>query len=361
MGHPETKRNSFLDLNQFLEKYPGVRLATAKDNTALLRFFNERSMPGKYFSIRYDRSPDFFKLLDLHSDQSYVFIHEKAGSVVGLGTILVRKGFVGGKLSDIAYLGDLRIKPSVSLSKLWREVYADLLNRAHLISELRDIKAFYTCLVNTNHEAKNSLSHPKQAPFQYQKAASYQMIMAFSQNPFHSSSATQVESDDAFNRVLAFYKNAAAWVPSGYDFFTEIPQRLSKWPGLKKQSFIYVEEGGTLQAACAVWSPSAAKRTLIKPRIGLEIEFKTSYITHLVFNQALSLSERDRVFRSLLIRAKKISHGTLSFAQFDGFLTHQSHRGFLTHAIPMAIYEVTQAHSQRVTPQTSYGFEMALV
>ncbi|MES1205106.1 MAG: GNAT family N-acetyltransferase, partial [Pseudomonadota bacterium] len=88
-----------------------VRPAVRGDGPALARLFAEVPMAGSLvLSTR--RDPDFFALYDIQRGAAECQVFEHEGRVVGLGTALVRSGWIDGQVRTVGYLGDLRVGPA---------------------------------------------------------------------------------------------------------------------------------------------------------------------------------------------------------------------------------------------------------
>ena len=88
-----------------------IRQAERSDNEGLLALTSLSPMKGR-ISIRIDRQPDFFRLLDMRGP-SEVLVAEDRGSIVGCisaARVTVR---VDGDPEPVYYLGDLRTHPEI--------------------------------------------------------------------------------------------------------------------------------------------------------------------------------------------------------------------------------------------------------
>jgi len=88
-----------------------IREATRSDNEGLLSLTASTPMDGR-ISIRTDRYPDFFRLLDRRGS-SRVLVAEEAGAIVGCVSAARVPVHVDGRLDSVHYLGDLKVHPGL--------------------------------------------------------------------------------------------------------------------------------------------------------------------------------------------------------------------------------------------------------
>ena len=86
-----------------------IREATQSDNNGLLSLTSMTPMSGE-ISIRSDRYPDFFRLLDRRG-HSRVLVAEENGKIVGCISTTRVPVHVDGELESVHYLGDLKVHP----------------------------------------------------------------------------------------------------------------------------------------------------------------------------------------------------------------------------------------------------------
>lgn len=368
-----------MDIREFLTSYPGVTVATEKDNQDILNFFTQTQIQGNKFDFSYDRSPDFFTFLKLHSRKPLVLIYrDPKDELQGVATMLFRQGYVDGMIAEVCYLGDLRMGFDRKGSATWRKIYGEFFLQQDNIDQFKNVKLFYTCLLDENKLSERSLARNKKSGFAYHPVCSYSMITLMMKKPLATKSSFGVDigtpTDSAM--LIEFYKKSESQLTAGYVFSEEISERLKKWPDFKENNFLVARENGKIVAACALWSPRQCKRILLN-RVPLQLqllslgklrpkqELKVLYITNLLFDQTLAENKRSDVFEALLIEAwkilKKSGFHFLSFCDFKEMSVKTAAKNFVTHEVSMAIHEVrvndgTVPNSKRV-----YGFEMALV
>jgi hypothetical protein len=93
-----------------------IRLAEKADNEGLLALSRITPMAGA-ISLRIDRDPDFFALLRLRG-KSKVFVAVRGREVVGCISTASRTAYLSGVPETIAYIGDMKIHPGFSGSRI---------------------------------------------------------------------------------------------------------------------------------------------------------------------------------------------------------------------------------------------------
>ncbi|HEY6341604.1 MAG TPA: GNAT family N-acetyltransferase [Bryobacteraceae bacterium] len=100
----------------FLRERIEIREASETDNEALLALTRATPMDGT-ISLRIDRDPDFFALLRLRG-ASRVFMAARGREVVGCISAALRTVYVGAVPETIAYVGDMKVHPKFSGSRV---------------------------------------------------------------------------------------------------------------------------------------------------------------------------------------------------------------------------------------------------
>ncbi len=177
-----------MKLNDLLGRHPLCHLGTPEDNEKILKFYQTVPMKGSKLAIRYDRSPDFFKFLECHSDTFFVFWFGTSDVVEGIGTVVLRPGYVNGESTTVGYLGDLRFNNNRRMALAWRKFYSDLLKSAPFIEEFNGVRHFLTAIMDENKSASNALNNNAKNTFQYVPKSSYEMINIFKRKPFQKKS-----------------------------------------------------------------------------------------------------------------------------------------------------------------------------
>ena len=93
-----------------------IREANEADNEALLALTRATPMEGT-ISLRIDRDPDFFALLRLRGEGK-VLVASRGCDVAGCISAALRTVYVGGVPETIAYVGDMKVHPKFSGSRV---------------------------------------------------------------------------------------------------------------------------------------------------------------------------------------------------------------------------------------------------
>jgi GNAT superfamily N-acetyltransferase len=107
-----------------------VEPALTKDDAALRALFRRTSM-GTGIEVSFEREPSYFEASGIQGDKSEVGVirDRLSGHIVGSGTRIMRQGFLNGELTDVGYLGDLRIDPDFRNRTLAARIYRALQDR----------------------------------------------------------------------------------------------------------------------------------------------------------------------------------------------------------------------------------------
>lgn len=365
-----------MKLFELLARHESVSLANPTDNEAILSFFDSFPMKGEGLILQYQRAPDFFKFLQFHSPEFFVFLLRDKGAITGVGTLILRKGFIGGKETWVGYLGDLRVKSGMRNALMWRKFYEDLIHHAPAIEELRGCRHFITAVIDSNKEAQASLIRARKNSFAYHELSGYFMVNISLKKPLKKEpqlTVRQATPEDA-KLVREYYLSKEMRKPFG--ICDDPALCLSRWENFDWNNFYLAFDQDRLVGLAGAWSPSPAKRIILKslprhlkllstflrlrknsfPREGEEL--RPLYLTHLNFDSVEAL--RALVFH-IFSEEKMRSYHLLSLAVFnpEELLALGD---FVIDKIPMALYQVYDNRTPEVLVKKEQpGFEMALV
>jgi len=384
-------------LQDFLSRYPGTRVASAADNERLLEFFEAAPMRTSGFEVRYQRRPDFFRLLAHQGDRAYVVMGEEPdGSVAGVGTLSLRPGWVEGRATTVGYLGDLRVRPGRRRSHLWRRIFAELLAESARVDEVSDCEHWLTAILDGNREARRALDGRHAEAPQLVPLAAFEMRNLMARLPvpwsrwrahprlrvFHASAAEAPSLEN-------FLETVNRTRPFG--FREPLARRLERWQGLRLEDFVCAADDQGVVACAAPWSPAPVKQTLVSrvpgwlrglsaltailpghplrvPGAGEALRAPT--LTHVCFAERLGEAERVRVFRALLERilvtlADDDWH-CLSLCDFRAWGLGRGLRDFVQQTVPISLYAVVAPgrstdSARALAASGPPAFEMAMV
>src|SRR5665213_1087492 len=83
------------------------RLATNEDNQQLIELTAASGMTGET-SLRIDRKPDFFKLLNMRGD-SKVFVAVDGNTIIGSLCVSLHQVYLGAQIFPLYYIGDFKV------------------------------------------------------------------------------------------------------------------------------------------------------------------------------------------------------------------------------------------------------------
>jgi hypothetical protein len=364
-------------LREWLERYPGVRLAEEGDSGAIRAFFEAAPMQVPAFDIRYERAPGFFDLLRCHGDRFFVFLGEdEAGRVTGTGALVLRPGWERGRPATFGILGDLRVAFSRRNSRLWRDIYAGLLRERRDIDELADVDRFYTVILDGNRQALAAYDRLGSHGGRLRAVAPFIMRNVIARLPwarlpreaagFRVSPATEA----GWAELESLFLSVQRGLPFGYR--EPLADRLRRWPGLERHHFLCAYRGGELAAFTALWSPQRVKRTWVSrlpralawleratrpfPALGIRLPragetLHAPVLTQLTFAPGLAAGERRHAFLALLHHAFRLKARSpwhcLSVCDFAAWNLAGDLRGFLREDVPITVYEVLAPDSRR--------------
>lgn len=115
-----------------------IREAIDSDNEEILNLTSITPMKAE-ISIRIDRSPDFFRLLDIRGD-SFVLVAEMMNKIIGTFSASTVDVYINGKPEKVCYLGDFKIDPHYHRSTTAARLAKAMLHK--LVSKNADLLFF---------------------------------------------------------------------------------------------------------------------------------------------------------------------------------------------------------------------------
>ena len=364
-----------------------LRLATPEDDAPLRELFGDVPTSGELV-LATQRDPDFFRLYGMQRGLVEPWVHEVDGRLDGLGTVLVREGWLEGRPCRVGYLGDLRTRFSARRSRGLARFYGPVLEET---AGRLGVEVFLTSVMATNASALQSLVKRRERRVAQPR---YTLLRRFSavsvhflrrrepaRSPFQVRRATPADVP-AMAALLAADHRAR---PFGYRYDQgELEHRLAHWPGLRVEDcYLAFGPDGALVGCTSVWDPSAVKQyrvlawrgrmrwvkrghdalawVLRRPRLPAPGEdFRTFYLC----NTSLA-AEDPALLRALLERvyADHFDRGYHFFSLYldDADPLQPALAGFFQRRLPFHLYAVTPASAPREHfPPGRTGFEMCL-
>jgi hypothetical protein len=247
-----------------------VRPALPEDDAACRALLAEVAMDAE-LSLSIRRAPTVDALYALHASawDSWVVAGE-GGAIEGMGSALVRDGYVGGAVRPVGYLGDLRLSGRAAGRMLLERSYGPILQAAR---ERQGCRYWLTAIIASNARARRALT------VQTERAARrgrprYTLVREFDIRSLHlvlprrrerSPFVVRRASEGDVGRVAALLDADARRRPFGYPMPEgELRRRLACWPGLTIESFHLAESrSGELVGVVAPWDAAPVKQTIV--------------------------------------------------------------------------------------------------
>lgn len=364
-----------------------LRLARAEDNSALLSLFGDVPMEGQLV-LSTQRGPDFFALYELQRGPYETWVADGERGLIGMGSVLVRDGWLSGRPAKVGYLGDLRSKFAARRMRGLARFYGEVLDGAR---ERHGCEVFLTGIIASNAAALNALvkrsgkraNQPRYELFRRFALVSIQFTgeRRARRSAFTVRTATQGD----LPALTAFLDADHRVRPFGYRFDQgELQHRLARWPGFTLEStYLALDSTGRLVGCTTAWDPSAVKRYRVEAYRGSlrwqKIAFNTAahllrwrplpqageeFRTLYLCNTSIQ-GDSPEIFRALLehiyVDARPRGYHLLSHPVYEQDPLSAAFDGFITRALDFHLYAVTPASAPRLTlPEGRPGFEPAL-
>lgn len=335
------------------------------------------------------RDPDFFRLYDMQRGLAEPWVSEGPHGLDGLGTVLVRDGWLEGQPCRVGYLGDLRTRFSARRDRGLARFYGPVLEET---AQRLGVDVFLTAVMATNTAALQALvrrKHPRVSQPRYTLLSRFSAVSVHftrrrgpSRDPrWHVRRATP-EDLPAMRALLEADHRAR---PFGYRYDTgELEHRLDHWPGLRvEESYLVLDAHGTLVGCTSVWDPSEVKRYRVLAYRGSMAWVKWGYDALATVLRAPRLpapggdfryfylcntsirGEDPSILRALVERVYADHHGQgyhfFSLYLDDADPLAPAVQGFFQRRLPFHLYAVTPASRPREHfPSGRTGFEMCL-
>ena len=367
---------------------PGaLRPAVPADNAALLELFGAVPMTGELvLSTR--RDPDFFALYEMQRGAAECWVYESGSQATGLGTILVRDGWVGGRPARVGYLGDLRSGFNASRERGVPRVYGDCVEGA---VRRHGCELFLTAMLASNTAAANALVRRRAARATQPR---YHLMRRFAMASIQFTRAMRPRGGPYRVRV-AMAADLPAIVdlldrdhrerPFGYRYDQgEFEHRLANWPGLSlERTYVAFDATGRIVGVTSAWDPAAVKRYRVVAYRGSVRWMKFGFnamasvlgypplpepghgFRYLYLCNTSIADERPEILRALLERIyadfRRSGYHFMSLCVYENDPLEPALRGFTARRLDFHLYVVTRSDAEPpVFPAGRPGFEMAL-
>ena len=345
-------------------------------------------------SLSIRRAPTVDAMYALHASAWDSWVVASAdGSIAGMGSALVRDGWLDGRMARVGYLGDLRLSGPAEGRMLLDRSFGPILEEARA---RHGVEYWLTAIIASNARARRALT------VQTERAARrgrprYTLLREFDIRSLHlvlprplkrSRFAVRRATAADISAIAELLDRDARARPFGYPMpERELRRRLASWPGLGIESFHVAEDPSLgIVGVVAPWDASPVKETVVtgyegrmrrvrsfhdmaaralgRPRLPTPgVAFRYQYLTHLAVP-----SGDHGVLRALLESAYRSArregfHFLSACAPADDPLDG-AYRGYLTTNLRAQLYLVTLPDTPipaALGTGPMPGFEMALV
>jgi len=364
-----------------------IRPAQPSDNDRLLNLFSSVPMEGDLV-LATRRDPDFFALYNMQGGTAECLVAETEGDLTGVGTFLIRSGWLDGRAQPVGYLGDLRTcysaRRSAVVAKYYQETFATMSHRY-------GCEVFLTAILASNHAALNALVRSRNGR---RRQPYYHLLKRFSAVSVHflrarrpQCSAYQVRcaQEEDIPAIEALLDRDHQQRVCGYRFDQgEFRHRLNAWPGFRlANTYLAFSPNGRLVGCTTAWDPSRVKRYQVNAYRGNMRWLKRGYnalatilrcsrlpasgetFRYFYLCNTSILEENPLVFRALIehvyadFQSQDYHFFTLVMDENDPL--QSALRGFFVRSLSFHLYAVTSSDRPRTNfPIGRTGFEIAL-
>lgn len=345
-------------------------------------------------SLSIRRAPTVDAMYALHAAawDSWV-VADETGNVEGMGSVLVRDGYIAGQPGKVGYLGDLRLSPRAQGRHLLDRAFGSILAAAR---ERYGCEYYLSAIIASNARARRALTVQTERAVRRGRPR-YTLLREFDIRSLHLVLPLRARRSDISVRratssdipvIAGLLDEDARHRPFGYPMpESELRRRLATWPGMRIEAFHLAERStGSAVGVVAPWDSAPVKQTIVtgyggpmqrvrfahdlaarllrRPRLPEPGEaFRYRYLTHLAVP-----SDDPAVLRALLdsayAAARREGFHFLCAPAPVGDPLNSAYRGFIATDLRAQLHLVTLPDTP--IPDTwrferMPGFEMALV
>ncbi|MEH0861289.1 hypothetical protein [Halobacteriovorax sp. DPLXC-1] len=295
-----------LTLEEVMEPYSHIRLATKSDNDAILNFYKDIHMQTGTESLSFDRGENFFEFYERKGNHywSFVFLNDDE-TICGVGTIIRQIRHVNGEFRPVAYFCDLRVSPvgGRRAKVQWRKLFKDIIEALPNLSEELRCEMSYTAILSDNERAIKSLTKNGRG-FNYRHIDNYHVYSVVCP-PVFNPARGRVQKID-FKKFNDFYRSEN----SNLELREQITdEKDNKYFGVfdgAKLSAVFMITDKSLGRRYKLYNMQAPKRLLTKlvqlmgrPGVSNGI-LQTLEVLYLSFEKSLSNEAKKEMIMSIL-------------------------------------------------------------
>jgi hypothetical protein len=254
-------------LENILQNFPNIALASHENNEEILEFFSRFSLKNNQDQVHYHRGPDFFALLRGRGDHLVFTLREDNGELQGVAVVSFRKGYIEGKETQVGYLGDLRVSLNRKLIRQWRACFKEFIENASQLEETRGCRYFQTALMDDNSQSKANLASNKIPGVHYNLISAYQMVNIVGRwrkrktwKGYSLTPLSNLNRED-FSEVMNFLNQNDKRLPFGHSWPFEWDHRKEFWPNFSEDNIlVLLSPLGKIVGATSYYDPSPLKK-----------------------------------------------------------------------------------------------------
>jgi hypothetical protein len=230
-------------------------VATRADEAELRTLLRATPTPGAV-SLRFEREPDYFAGENVGGASDRTIVARRDGRVVCMGRCSRRVVYVNGRLSEVGYLGELRLAPGTrgGLAVL-RAGYAFF---ARLEAE-RPAEFYYTSVAQSNVRARSVLESGRLGLPKYEALADLTTV-AWPVRLGGQCAGNEARGDE--KELVEFLDTQARRHALAMPWDAEVWSALGRH-GLVAEDFCVVRREGRIVAAGSAWDQSAWRQTVV--------------------------------------------------------------------------------------------------
>jgi hypothetical protein len=236
-----------------------IREASANDNADLIDLVKSTPMDG-LISLRIEREPDYFRLLSLRGEGK-VFVATIMNRIVGAISVTYKIAHINGKPRKIGYIGDLRVYPEFSGSRIILNLLYTLLEYSKSI----DVDIYFCVAAKGNKKVKSLFEGRFNFPPFYSVGDFYvYQILPLPYYRRQTKYKTTRASKDDLNEVSSIlnnFNNRLEFSP----FFSndDLAREMNTLSEYSESDFFITKNTDTILAALSIFDTSLVKSNVV--------------------------------------------------------------------------------------------------
>lgn len=226
-------------------------IATDVDDGDLRALLRENAMPS-WVAMTIEREPSFFAGTN-HFGRDSAIIARHEGRPVGMGTCSIHPVHVNGRMTELGYLGALRVSHAYrNRIHLLRESYAAMKSHSHTLG----INSWYTCIATQNKAARRLLEANLKGMPRYSHVGDI-ITLALAKVRERRNGLWKLASPDDLESLIALYNICAGQ----HQFAPALSSQAIQTLGIP---FYVYREGGRIRACMALWNQQGFKQVVAR-------------------------------------------------------------------------------------------------